>query len=87
MPFKLDATTMAFFNSAFNVMLGDIQSLFFWHDAWLHGQDLSTIVPDLVTTVPMRKRSSCMVASALDHNAWIADISGTLTVQVLLQFL
>jgi hypothetical protein len=44
-------------------------------------------VPDLVAAVPMRKRSWHTVASALDHNAWIANISGALTVQVLLQFL
>jgi hypothetical protein len=86
MPFKADAITMAFFNASVDVALGDGNSLLFWSDAWLQGQDLSAIVPDLVPVVPKRKRASRTVASALDQNAWIIDISGALTVQVFLQF-
>jgi hypothetical protein len=86
MPFKMDDIIMAFFNASIN-MLGDDQSLFFWRDAWFHGQDLSAIAPDLVIAVPMRKQLWRMVASALDRIAWIADISGALKVQVLLQLL
>jgi hypothetical protein len=86
MPFKADAITMAFFNASVDVALGDGNSLLFWSDAWLQGQDLSATVSDLVPVVPKRKRASRTVASALDQNAWIVDISGALTVQVFLQF-
>jgi hypothetical protein len=48
---------------------------------------LCAFAPDLVTAVPKWRRASRIEASALDHNAWIADISGALTVQVILQFL
>jgi hypothetical protein len=69
MPFKADDTTMAFFNASIKIVLGDSQSLFFWRDGWLHGQDLSAIAPDLVAAVPMRKRLWRTVVSALDRNA------------------
>jgi hypothetical protein len=87
MPFKADATTMAFFNASVAVVLGDANSLLFWSDAWLHGQDLCAIAPDLVAAVSKRRRASHTVASPLDQNAWITDISGALTVQAIIQFL
>jgi hypothetical protein len=61
--------------------------LLFWKDAWLHGQALANLVPDLVAAVPKHQQSSRLVASALPGNAWVSDITSALTVQVMVHFL
>jgi hypothetical protein len=43
--------------------------------------------PDLAVAVPMRRRRKLMVEAALHNRAWIRDISGVLTVPIILQYL
>jgi hypothetical protein len=51
LPIKDDPATKAFFNNSVMISLGDGNSLLFWRDAWLRGQTLSNLVPDLVGAV------------------------------------
>jgi hypothetical protein len=43
--------------------------------------------PDLAVAVPMHRRRKLMVEAALHNRAWIRDISGVLTVPIILQYL
>jgi hypothetical protein len=44
-------------------------------------------MPELLATIPARAHRQCTMASALAGHAWIRDITGTLTVPVLMQYL
>jgi hypothetical protein len=56
----------------------------FWSDARLDGQRITDIAPELVAAVSRRARKNQRVASALDGHAWIRDISGAMTVPMLI---
>jgi hypothetical protein len=43
-------------------------------------------MPDLVGMIPARRRRSCTVAHGMQGMAWIRDIKGILTVQVIRQY-
>jgi hypothetical protein len=85
LPFNEDATTRAFFLASVRIELGNGRSLLFWQDAWLDGCSIADSASDLVQAVSRRTRSSRMVADTLQNEAWIRDITGPLTVPVLMQ--
>jgi hypothetical protein len=78
---KEDKITTTFF------VLGDGLSTLFWSDAWLEVQSIADISSNLVATVPKRRRARWIICAALDHDAWISDITGACTVQVIMQYL
>jgi hypothetical protein len=57
-----------------------------WRDLWLNGQCLSNLALDLVKAVQAQLRKRRTVAEALTNNAWVHHIRGSLTVQVLTQY-
>jgi hypothetical protein len=67
--------------------LGNGEALSFWTDPWLQGTRVADIVQELMTTVAPRRRKRRSVACALCDNSWRRDITGALTVPVLLQYL
>jgi hypothetical protein len=48
---------------------------------------IDDFAPDLLAAVPHRKQNSVKVASALRDHSWIRDVSGAVTVLVLMQYL
>jgi hypothetical protein len=87
LPPNEDAMMIAFFNASIRMSLDNRESLFFWYDPWLYGAHLADIASDLTVAVASRHRKQCYVASALLNNNWTCDITGALTVPVLMQFI
>lgn len=59
--------------------------MFFWTHRWLHGCSIEVATPTVFAAVSTRKRKA-IVAKVLHNNAWIRQITGPLTMWVLLQF-
>jgi hypothetical protein len=86
-PVKEDAITQSFFDTSINCMIGDGQTTFFWPDPWLGGQCIDVLMPELLDVVPTRTRRRRTVTSALVGHAWIRDITDSLMIPVLIQYL
>jgi hypothetical protein len=84
LPCQTDPVTESFFKSSINCVVRDGARTFFWSDPWLDGQCIANLAPELVEAVLKRTHNRRMVASALNKMAWIWDISGSLTVLVLI---
>jgi hypothetical protein len=65
-----------FFQASTIAVLGDRTKLRFWKDAWLDGRNIVEVAPDLVATVSKWRQGTCIIASALQDNTWIRDITG-----------
>jgi hypothetical protein len=59
----------------------------FWTDRWIHGQSISALAPTLVSRITMRIKKSRSVQEALVNNRWVNDISGSLSAQIIIDFL
>ena len=69
------------------VELGDDCKALFWIDRWLQGRSISELAPCLCNVVGSRIKKQRTVAQDLQGDNWIRDISGALTVQVILKYL
>ena len=78
---------MQCFSPPFILSLGMGTKALFWSDRWLEGQSLLELAPCLCNAVGVQAKKKRTVAEALQGNQWIQDISGALTVQVLLEYL
>jgi hypothetical protein len=81
-----DKQTTTFFFASVRFRLGSGTTFLFWIDPWLDGKRISEFAPDLVEVVPARRRRQLTVAQALQGMSWTRQISGALTVQVLVQY-
>ena len=70
-----------------SVEIGNGQKALFWLEKWLQGKGIQDLVPCLFTSIGPRIRKGRTVAQGLANDAWVQDISGALTVQVILDFL
>ena len=87
LPDESDKVVDAMFAASIFVELGDGRKALFWTDRWLQGQSISDLAPCLSNTVGRQIKKRRTVAEVLQDNQWIRDISGALTVQVLLEYL
>jgi hypothetical protein len=87
LPCSADSTTMSFFRASTRPLLGDGSTFMFWSSPWLQGQSIEEIAPELFAAVARRARKNRTVAATLNNNAWRNDITGALTILVLVQFL
>jgi hypothetical protein len=87
MPADEDMVTRAFFQASVRWEIGNGESIFFWSDAWLQGQAIGDLFPQLAAAVQPRHRRSRRLSAALSGDAWVHDITGALTVPVLSQYL
>jgi hypothetical protein len=73
------------FQAATVFCLGNGESIFFWTDRWLNGSSIREIAPSLFAAVSSRKKKTT-VADALRNHTWVRQITGPLTMRVLVDF-
>jgi hypothetical protein len=67
-------------------VVGDGATTAFGTDRWLNGCSVQEIAPTIFAIVP-RARWKRSVASALQNGAWVQDIVGAITMQVIMEYL
>jgi len=87
LPNERNQIVEAMFQASIYVELGDGCKAMFWTDRWLQGKSLADIAPCLCAAVGRQAQNRRTVAQALQGDSWITDISGALTVQVILDYL
>ena len=75
------------FSASIFIELGDGNKALFWTDRWVQGKSLLNIAPCLCNAVGSTIKKHRTVAQALQGDLWIQDITGALTVQVILEYL
>ena len=85
--FGKDSVLQAMFNASIVIELGDGNLSLFWSDHWLGHNSPCLIAPELCKLIKPRTRNTRTVAAALLDKRWIQDITGTLTVQALYEYL
>lgn len=69
------------------VEIGNGSQAYFWTDKWINGQSVTDIAPTLLNAVQPHVCKVRTVAQGLLNNAWALDITGALTVQVIMDYL
>lgn len=85
LPIEVPRQARAMFQVAVATIVGNGQSTKFWTDRWLHGQTIQEIAPHLFDIIPKRFVKQRTVAQGLTDRAWVADIQGALTVQIIIE--
>ena len=86
LPAETETVVEAMFQASIYVEVGNGQKALFWTDRWLQGHSVSDLAPCLSNAVGPRIKKQRTVAQALNGDAWVRDITGALTVQVILDF-
>jgi hypothetical protein len=87
LPHKNDHIVRAMFEASTSVQVGSGTRALFWRDRWLDGASIDQFAPDVVATVQRRRAyKSRSVADALQDSQWIGDITGSLSVSALNQY-
>jgi hypothetical protein len=68
------------------VEVGNGLHSFFWTDKWIDGRSIADIAPTLPNAVRPHVHRTKTVAQGLENNAWARDITGALTVQVIIDY-
>ena len=87
LPIEHEHVVDKMFQASIYVELGNGHKVLFWSDRWVEGHSLPELVPCLCYAVRAQVKKKRTVAEALQGDQWIQDISGALTVQVLLQYI
>jgi hypothetical protein len=87
LPDSTEQVVADMFHVSVSVEIGNGQHALFWSDRWLQGRCIQEIAPCLFNAVGPRIAKCRTVVQGLANNTWVRDISGALTVQVILDFL
>jgi hypothetical protein len=87
LPVATNNVSKAFFRASIVCLVGNGEHTLFWEEPWLGGLSIVDRASDLVAAVSARCHHSHTVTDALANNAWIRDISGALSIPVLVQYL
>jgi hypothetical protein len=87
LPSKQEMVSHGMFNASVMVQVGNGLQARFWSDQWLQGASIESVMPQLVSMVLKRIRKNRSVAQALQCDQWIPDLSGSLSMEVLCQFI
>lgn len=87
LPVKHEPIVTAMFNASVSVKIGDGITALFWQDRWLQGHAIVELAPCLYSVVGPRTRRSRLVADGCSQRFWVHDITGALTVYVILDYL
>lgn len=77
----------AMFDASIRIKVGDGHMALFWTDPWLRSTPLSLLAPALFAAVDPVAQGTRTVAEALLDRRWIRDVTGPLSMPVLVQFL
>jgi hypothetical protein len=81
-----DAHTSAFFYASVRFNLSGGASFMFWVDHSLDGRWIFEVARDLCDVIPVRCRRWLTVSTVLESMRWVRDITGALTIIVLMQY-
>jgi len=87
LPDTCDRKVEAMFQASITIEVGDGSTMLIWMDKWIDGQRIDQFAPCLVQAVRPAVKKRQTVRDALENRNWIRDITGALTVQVLLEYL
>lgn len=87
LPVQHEQIVVAMFQSSISVQIGDGANSLFWKDRWLQGRSIQEWAPCLFNAVRPRIRAVRTVAQGCNQRSWVLDITGALTVQVILDYL
>jgi hypothetical protein len=74
------------FEASTSVQVGNGTWVLFWSDRLLDGASIDQLTADVVTTVSRRALKTRSIADTLQDNQWIRDISGSLSISALNQY-
>jgi len=86
LPVKAQHQVKAFFAAAVVSIVGNGKNVLFWTDRWMAGQSLEHTFPHLFRAVTTRGKGRT-VFDALDNRRWVSDLKGTLTMDVIFEYL
>jgi hypothetical protein len=86
-PIKCNRNITSLLHAATVVKLGNGSKALFWTDRCLDGQSISDLAPRVFAAVSTRASKNQKVATALPENAWIQDITTSLSADGIVQFL
>jgi hypothetical protein len=84
LPSKTKVVVQAMFDVLTTVQVGNGARMLFWKDRWLQGHSIETSFTGLFAT--MNKWTRLVVEAMMDER-WIRDISGSLSIPVLQQYI
>jgi len=85
--FGKDTVVQAMFNASTVFELGDGNLALFWSDHWLGQKSPCLLAPELCKLIKPKMRKTRTVATAMVEKTWIQDITGTLTIQAISEYL
>lgn len=86
---RVEPLVESMFRASIFMIVGDGKNTLFWTDKWIDGQSIAELAPCLLQAVGPQIRKSRTVHDALQDQGkkWVRDITGALTVQVILDYL
>lgn len=87
LPIHVPDQVRAFFSMAVISEVGNGAHTYFWTDKWIHGQCIADLAPHLFSAIPKRRVQRRTVQEALSHRAWVDDIQGALSVEIIVEYL
>jgi hypothetical protein len=87
LPIQVPDKARAFFSMVLTSKVGNGANTLFWTDKWINGQKIADLVPRLFDVIPKRITNRRTVQEALTDRRWISDITGSLSVGVLVDYL
>jgi hypothetical protein len=85
-PSSSELKVRAMFQVSVIIQVGNGKHTLFWIDRWMEGSSIESLAPLVVAVMSKRTRKNRLVADALRDDQWIRDISGSLSVQALAQY-
>jgi hypothetical protein len=87
LPFRAPGCVQALIDMAVVSTVGNGESTKFWTDRWLQGLTVTDLAPNVILLISKKARKQRTVAQGLLGQNWVRDIKGTLSVQVLVEYL
>ena len=87
LPDHTENLVLDMFCASISVEIGNGQRSYFWTDRWIQGKGIRELAPALLAAVRPRVQQHRTVAQGLLNRAWVRDITGALTVQVIVEYL
>jgi hypothetical protein len=84
LPVNSESPVDTLFAASVTVEIGNGWRSFFRTDKWIDGRSIADLAPALLNAVRPHACKTRTVAQGLENNGWARDITGALTVQVII---